>query len=301
MDINKFNDDIISIYEDDESDNSYNQFNYSKKIKTAKLRISNHSKFFKNPSITRFNLSSKFIYDLDEYKAYLSLVKNANYLKPNQVYMDYITELINKINLEKNADRGLLFLKISSEIYNGLINFSNIKSIDSPLITFIKNKFLTETNRNNLSCRKLTNEYYIKTGNKTNRQTVCDIIKNKLGYTYRKTTVKNNKINNEQNILITCAFLKIITRCIKIGFKLIFCDESGFINKNNNYYTWKKKDEQIFFDYEDANKFNLLLAVDEKEVLYYKINEFSTDSKNFLDFIKELNVTLLKKNMIIMF
>ena len=57
----------------------------------------------------------------------------------------------------------------------------------------------------------------------------------------------------------------------------------------------EKKDEQIFFDYEDANKFNLLLAVDEKEVLYYKINEFSTDSKNFLDFIKELNVTLLKK------
>ena len=53
-------------------------------------------------------------------------MKNANYLKHNQVYMDYITEIINKINLEKNADRGLLFLKISSEIYNGLINFAGV-------------------------------------------------------------------------------------------------------------------------------------------------------------------------------
>ena len=87
MDINKFNDDNISIFEEDEFDNSCNQFNYTKKIKTTKLRISNHSKFFKNPSITRFNLSSKFIYDLDEYKAYLTSVKNANYLKHNQVYM----------------------------------------------------------------------------------------------------------------------------------------------------------------------------------------------------------------------
>ena len=83
MDNNKFNDDIISIFEEVESDNSCKQFNYSKKIKNTKLRISNHSKFFKNTSISRFNLSNKFIYDLDEYKAYLTSVKNANYLKPN--------------------------------------------------------------------------------------------------------------------------------------------------------------------------------------------------------------------------
>ena len=130
--------------------------------------------------------------------------------------------------------------------------------------------------------------YFDETGNKTNRQTVNDIIRNKLGYTFRKTKVKNNKINNSENILITCTFLKIISRCIYLGYKIIYVDESGFTNKNNNYYTWKKNDEEIYFNYENNKKFSLIMAVDESSVLYYKINDFSTNSSRFLEFMQEL-------------
>ena len=108
-------------------------------------------------------------------------------------------------------------LKLSNEIFNGLVNFSKIKSIDTLLINFIKNEFKTEKNRNNLSCRKLAETYFTSTRNKTNRQTVC----NQLSFRYRKTSVKNDKIKSNQNILITSTLIKIITRCIKIGFKIV--------------------------------------------------------------------------------
>ena len=178
------------------------------------------SKFITNPIISKFTLQSKFIYDLDEYKVYLDSVKNANLLKPNQIYIDNIKELINIINLNKDANSQKLFIKIRPEIFKKLVQYSTIKFIESPLEIFKKNKFQFEKNRSNLTCRKLADAYYKSTGIKTNRQTVCNIIKKKLGYRYRKTTVKNNKINSDKNIFIFCAFLKIITRSIKIGFKV---------------------------------------------------------------------------------
>ena len=207
-----------------------------------------------------------------------------------------IKELINIINLNKDANSQKLFIKIRPEIFKKLVQYSTIKFIESPLEIFIKNKFQFEKNRSNLTCRKLADAYYKSTGIKTNRQTVCNIIKKKLGYRYRKTTVKNNKINSDKNILISCAFLKIITRSIKIGFKVVYCDESGFCNKPTNYYTWKKKDDEIFFDYSDVKRFNLILAVDDNQVLYYKINTNSTDSKSFLEFMKELKIKLSNIN-----
>ena len=164
------------------------------------------------------------------------------------------------------------------------------------MVNFIREKFETEKNRSELSTRKLAKAFLDETGIHTNRQTVSEIIRNKLGYTFRKSKIKNNKINSKENTLITCSFLKIISRCIYLGFKIIYCDESGFTNKNNNYYSWKKKGEEIYFDYENIEKFSLNMAVDENNVLNYKINKVSTNSDIFLDFIKELQKKLNDKH-----
>ena len=296
MELDESNENLNSFSDNNESFNNDQVQKNTNFNQSINLRISSYSKFINNPMITKFNINSRFIYDLDQYKIYLSSVKNANYLKPNQAYIDKIKELINLINLEKDANRGKLFIKVPNVIYNGLIKFSKIKPIDSPLVTFIKKKFQTETNRENLSCRKLAGAYFNSTWIKTNRQTVCDIIKYKIGFHYRKTTIKNNRINSNKNILIACTFLKIITKCINLGFKLIYCDESGFKNKSNNFYTWKKANEEIFFDYEEFKKFTLILAVDDNNVLHYKINTCTTNSESFLEFVKELNMKLLNLN-----
>lgn len=62
-----------------------------------------------------------------------------------------------------------------------------------------------------MSTRKLAKSYLDETGIRRNRQTVSEIIRNKLGYTFRKSKIKNNKNNSHENILITCSFLKIIS------------------------------------------------------------------------------------------
>lgn len=62
-----------------------------------------------------------------------------------------------------------------------------------------------------------------------------------MGYSYLKSTIKNSKIIERENTLIAFAFIKIITRCIKLGFKIIYLDESGLISGNNNYLEKEKK------------------------------------------------------------
>ena len=46
-----------------------------------------------------------------------------------------------------------------------------------------------------------------------------------------------------------------------------------------------KKIEEIYFDYNEIKKSNLIMAVDEKNVLFYQINKENTTSKKFLEFI----------------
>ena len=55
-----------------------NQQNSSKKTNKSMLnkkRISSHNKYLANPSITRFNESSHFIYELDEADKYFLILR----------------------------------------------------------------------------------------------------------------------------------------------------------------------------------------------------------------------------------
>lgn len=142
--------------------------------------------------------------------------------------------------------------------------------------------------RNLLSCRKIANLYFEKAGNKTNRTTVNKIIRYKFGYTSRKIVPKNKIIEPERNGLISFAFLKIVVKCVYLGFKLIYVDESIICNKNNNFRCLVQKDEEILFDYYNIGKLNLLMAINEKEVLYYKLNKETTNEERFLNFMENL-------------
>ena len=267
----------------------------SKVKKLKKIKISKHLNYLKNPSINHFNINSHFVYDLNEVNEFLDKNKNKNSLKVNENELNYLNSLIEKIDLDKDYKNKTVFIMIKASTFNTIKRYTQIKEIDDPLTRFIKEQLDNVENRNLLSCRKLTNLYYEKTGNKTNRTSVNKIIREKLGYRYKKIVPKNKIIKSNKNILISFTFIKIITRCLNLGFKIIYVDESIICNKNNNFRCLIKKSEEIFYNYERIGKLNLLMAVNEKEVIYYQLNKETTNEESFLLYMKNLLDVLKNK------
>ena len=107
----------------------------------------------------------------------------------------HLNEYIEKIDLTNESLKNSIFVQIKKET---LILFKIMwksKEINDPLSSFIRSKFESTQNRNIYSCRKLSNLFFEETNQKTNRTTINNIIRKKLGYHFLKTTPKNNKIN----------------------------------------------------------------------------------------------------------
>ena len=147
---------------------------------------------------------------------------------------------------------------------------------------------LTCSNNKKISCRKLAELYMVKYKEKISKTVVNQILRNKLGYRFLKTNIKNKIITTIESKKQAFFVLKIIIRHLKLGGYIIFIDESTFTTVNNNYKTWRHPSEQIFFDYNDNGKRNLLLAISHKKVEYFKINDCNTTSEVFKNFFIEL-------------
>ena len=80
--------------------------NFEKDINFFTRSISSHNKFLKNPSITKFNALSKFIYDLDEGSNYINSVKNANYIKLNDAEKKNLEEKCKEIQAFQDNNNG---------------------------------------------------------------------------------------------------------------------------------------------------------------------------------------------------
>ena len=143
-----------------------------------------------------------------------------------------------------------------------------------------------------ISLNNITDEYkkYCQNNNikPIQRTTIYNILKNELHYSYRKTTIKTNKIISKDYIKYSLFFLKIFIRAIQIGLNPIFVDESGFYTKNENFYTWRKAENEVFHRIDDSKKINLLMGVSFKNIIKYEIINKYTNSDNFLEFMKEL-------------
>ena len=117
----------------------------------------------------------------------------------------------------------------------------------------------------------------------------------KLGLRFRKTAVKTNKLLTKESLKQTFFVLKIIIRMIKLGGELIFIDESAFYTENNNFKIWRKNEEEIYYDIKDSKKVNLILAVSQSKIIYYKITTSSTNEEIFKIFMDELYESLSVK------
>ena len=107
-----------------------------------------------------------------------------------------------------------------------------------------------------------------------------------LNIHFLKIGVKNPKLNTNQYKLMTHKFIKGVIKALKMNLKIIYIDESIFQLKNNNYYTRRKKNEDIKKEIKD--RLNLILAVDDSKVISYKLTKDSIDHNIFIGFLEDM-------------
>ena len=125
-----------------------------------------------------------------------------------------------------------------------LQNFFNIDKKTEPeeIETFLINQF-------NFTCRKLSKKYKEMAGKNIGKNKINNILRNRLGLRYRKTTIKTSKINTNKNILIFLSFIKIIARAMIRNYSIIYCDEASIQTVNSFLKIWRKENEIITSDF----------------------------------------------------
>ena len=124
----------------------------------------------------------------------------------------------------------------------------------------------------------------MNSGKRVSKTKVYNILKNKLNLNFLKTAIKTSKLNNMDNKLISLCSIKIIIKCLKLNFKFIYVDESNIQCNNNNFKTWRSKEETIYFNLGTTKRKNLIATLDERSLLYYEINDNNTNEDIFLEF-----------------
>jgi len=260
-------------------------------------KSSNNSNLSKNPIITLIREDSHFVYDINEFENYFSKVKEKNKLKLNESELEFLKKLINNISSSKTSNKSSKTIEIPFNIFTKINNYvPNIKENDKAT-EYIKSLSENQKDRSFLSCRRIANKYFKDTGNTISKTKVHNILRNKLNLRFRKTTIKNSKVNNERNILISLCFIKILVKCLKLNYKIIYIDETSIQSNNNNFKTWRLSDETIFYNLTSSRKQNLIAAIDEQQVLYYNITEQNTSENTFLDFMEKLLEKIKEKNI----
>ena len=242
------------------------------------------------------NLNSKFIFDFDSYIIAYDNLKNKNFLKLNIEEVSFLKNKIDEIRLLKSEISNIEIISISKDTLNKINTFLPLHETQDEATSYIADLLKSQTNRESISCRKIASKYYSDTGKKISKNKVNLILRNKLNYRFLKTSIKNVKINDNNNVIFSFCFIKLIVKCMKLNFKLIFVDESSVQSFNNNYRTWRHKYEDIYYKIDNSKK-NLIAAVGESNLIYYEINEQNTNESVFLQFMKNLKVKLIEMNV----
>ena len=74
---------------------------------------------------------------------------------------------------------------------------------------------------------------------------ISRILKRYLKYYYRKTYLKNLKLQDNNCIIIDFIFIIVIVKALENKLDIIFIDEFGFMLSNNNLYMWRKSEVLI--------------------------------------------------------
>ena len=251
----------------------------------------------KNPMINRFNTNSFFIYDITEYKKYIENIKDLNRLKLTDKECLFLKKYIEKSKVLEGINNKNLFVTLDKSLVDELFN-SYKKPIErSPLELFLLEEYSKSENRANFTCRKLSRKFMEITNQRISKSTINNILKNKFGFKWKKTVIKNSKTKRPQNIMMSLVFIKIILRSMVQQFNIIYCDESAIQSVNNHLKIWKSPEEEFYAPIAHKTKYNLIMSISAAGIIHYNINIENTTTNKFLEYMKELVEIINKKNI----
>ncbi len=162
--------------------------NVPNKLFNKKKKRNSLIKKIKSPDVSHINKDSFFIYD--QYNAILhyNSLQNKNLIKINKEDIDLLKNIVNDIKIEKIINSNELFIEIPFKFFKKINEYNPEKKENNELIDFIKNEINNNTNRSNISCRKLSKLYEQKTGKKIGKSTIHKILRKKMDYRFLKTT-----------------------------------------------------------------------------------------------------------------
>lgn len=219
-----------------------------------------------------------------------NLIKSTNYI-PNDLHVKLLKEKINEQqDLEKN-ENGQKDILILSNFYKVLSNLKEINKENSGYAKKIKEILNAKKGKKVISLKYIQNQYKLKYKKYISLMTISRILRHHLKMHFRKTIKKNPKLLKENYIIMKYGFLIGIMKALDEKLNLIYIDETGFQNDNNNLYHWRKNSEQIYGGPEAdiKRRINLILAIEQSEIIlgHYYNNEIITPNE-FKSFMKEL-------------
>lgn len=257
----------------------------------------------KNPSIFSFNSDSSFIYETVKLKHFLIHINDPNCLKPTIDEIHFLKEKIIEI-IDEKSNNNLIYISPFFSLIIDNLQKTEKKADNTALL--IKKIIKDNSNVGNISVRKITERFNSIRDNynlpKISKTKTHRIIRNVLKYSYRKTKVKNNKLLADNSILSSYTFLKIFIKALSLNLKPVFLDESGFFCQNNNFHTWRNRNEELFFKIDDRKKTNLIMAVGYDKIYYYQLIRKNINTEIFQNFMDNMvgNMSLEeKKNSLI--
>ena len=234
-------------------------------------------------------------------------INNINAIKANITEINYIEREIEIIVGQKYNYFEYNVIQILPNFYNIFIKMEKndlSNSIYAKNIEFILNDL--KNNNKNITLKNIALNYQKIFNKKISITTVSKILKNHLNIRYFKTSIKNPKLKDDNYILMEFLFIRGIIRSLELNLNLIFIDETGFNIQNNNFHTWRRRNEEILNGpkCKVKERINLILSVSKEKIIHRKFIKGPVNSDVFLDFLNEMIICIstdeLQKLMIVM-
>ena len=210
---------------------------------------------------------------------------------PNNSHINIINEEINKIknSIELNDFYGEEL--ILENFYDRLVNLEEMTKTKTEYSTKIKYILDNYKCKKAITIKYIQNQYKELYNDNISLMTISRILRYHLKIFYRKTTLKNPKLLEDEYFLMSYGFIIGIIKYLELNFDLVYIDECGFQIQNNNLRYWRKENDEIYGGPKTNNKskINLILAINKKEILLGHLYKNETIGSNeFLDFIINL-------------
>ena len=257
----------------------------------------NHENFL---NLFGFKPTASFFIQLTNSIEKLKKLKDLNKLKLQTNEINIFKDEIYIISELIKSQSTAKYIGLLPFFYNKIINMKEIKKGNTKYAERIKKIFEEYDGTKKLTLKAINLKYQNLYNEKISNMTISRVLKNQLNMHYRKTKLKNPKLTEQNYILMTFLYLKLVSETLKLGLNLIFVDETGFYLNNDNLRMWRKNGEEIYGGPKDNGnqKINLIMAIDKSEIIYgqYYINS-TISSNEFEDFLKELIEKMDKKKI----